>query len=83
MQEMKQRLELDEFIRGFQNIDMSNPKPEVSVSYRVSIRSLRIDVEGTSETFTIKLIPRNTRLQYCVNQDGHFTIQNAPTVRMR
>ena len=44
--EMKQRLELDEFIRGFQNIDLSNPKPEVSVSYRVSIRSLRIDVEG-------------------------------------
>ena len=44
--EMKHRLELDEFIRGFQNIDMSNPKPEVSVSYRVSIRSLRIDVEG-------------------------------------
>ena len=44
--EMKQRLELDDFIRGFQNIDLSNPKPEVSVSYRVSIRSLRIDVEG-------------------------------------
>ena len=32
---------------------------------------------------TTKLIPRNTRLQYCVDQDGHFTIQNAPTVRMR
>ncbi|MGI5930939.1 MAG: FAD-binding protein [Eubacterium sp.] len=44
--EMKQRLELDEFIRSFQNIDMADPKPEVSVSYRVSIRSLRIDVEG-------------------------------------
>lgn len=44
--EMKQRLELDEFIRSFQNIDMADPKLEVSVSYRVSIRSLRIDVEG-------------------------------------
>jgi succinate dehydrogenase / fumarate reductase flavoprotein subunit len=44
--EMKQRLELDDFIRSFQNIDMTNPKPEVSVSYRVSIRSLRIDIEG-------------------------------------
>ncbi|MGI5931126.1 MAG: FAD-binding protein [Eubacterium sp.] len=44
--EMKQRLDLDEFIRNHQDIDLSNPKPEVSVSYRVSIRSLRIDVEG-------------------------------------
>jgi len=44
--EMKQRLDLDDFIREHQDIDLSNPKPEVSVSYRVSIRSLRIDVEG-------------------------------------
>ena len=44
--EMKQRLDLDEFIRNHQSIDLTNPKPEVSVSYRVSIRSLRIDVEG-------------------------------------
>ncbi|MGN1155135.1 MAG: FAD-binding protein [Agathobacter sp.] len=44
--EMKHRLALDELIREQQNIDLSNPKPEVSVSYRVSIRSLRIDLEG-------------------------------------
>ncbi len=44
--EMKKRLQLDEFIRQHQNIDLSNPKPEVSVSYRVSVRSLRINLEG-------------------------------------
>ena len=43
---MKKRLALDEFIRQHQNIDLANLKPEVSVSYRVSIRSLRIDLEG-------------------------------------
>ncbi len=56
---------------------------EFGLTLDESEKALRIDVEGTSETFTIKLIPRNTRLQYCVDQDGHFTIQNAPTVRMR
>lgn len=44
--EMKTRLALDEFIRQHQNIDLATLKPEVSVSYRVSIRSLRIDLEG-------------------------------------
>ena len=48
-----------------------------------SEKALRIEVEGSTDHFSIKLIPRNTRLQYCVDQDGHFTIQNAPAPRMR
>lgn len=44
--EMKNRVALDDFIRQQQNIDLSDPKPEVSVSYRVSCRSLRVDLEG-------------------------------------
>lgn len=43
--EMKQRVELDEYIRQQQNTDFRN-KPEVSVQYRVCVRSLRANLEG-------------------------------------
>lgn len=43
--EMKTRVDIDNFIREQQNKDFRN-KPEVSVQYRLSVRSLRVNLEG-------------------------------------
>ena len=56
---------------------------EFGMSAAEQEKALSIDVESTSESFAIRLIPRNTRLQYCIDQDGRFAIRNAPAVRMR
>ena len=45
-------------------------------------KALKIEVETMSEGFLLKVIPRGARVQYCVDQDGRFTVRNVPTARM-
>ena len=46
-------------------------------------KAVTIDVETLSEAFSLRLVPRGARVQYCVDQDGRFTIRPVPSVRMR
>lgn len=45
-------------------------------------KAVTIEVESISDAFSIRLVPRGARVQYCVDQDGRFTVRNAPTARM-
>ena len=46
-------------------------------------KAVTIETECTSEAFSIRLVPRGARVQYCVDQDGRFTQREAPAVRMK
>lgn len=45
-------------------------------------KAVTIEVESISDAFSIRVVPRGARVQYCVDQNGHFTVRNAPSVRM-
>ena len=41
-----------------------------------------IEVESISEAFNIRVVPRGARVQYCVDQNGRFSVRAVPAARM-